>query len=329
MELTVASGVSIVVVLSILGLLNSHFKASTEAEKANEGWLEAASGSSDLIAMISGASRMNPPEDLAAAKDGLYMGLTDLSPAQSPALCRNTPDFNVFRVTTPVTRQKAERLLRLWSTTSVGSTGSGDELRLTYDAGSSFADPITAPKELYIVDADGNWRRRFTVRRFEVRNTSLDPYDDKPKTDASGNPVAFQYVSVFLDRPLMPGGSASSVPALSFLTSSIAIPVRTWDVCVSQEGQVVKVNEESGASPQLMMKLTDGLMKAVKFKVEFANSLRDGRLDQLTFYKGLAAESSRDCFSVLNFTIEAEPSVRLKRSILVANFMSLRPLSCP
>jgi hypothetical protein len=338
-EMIVATGIAGVLVMIVSQLMASNFRSSMKFEQGNEGWLDTIAGSSDFTRMVNGIARIDPPEDLLTDGDALYSGVTNLQ-AFVPSICDPNPAFSVARMTSFAVNQRSERSLRLWSSSSVNKRTAADELRLTYDSGSAFASSAP-PKELYLIDADGNWRRRFPIVSFVVRNTSLDPNDDLPKRDASGAAITFHYVAVFLADPKKPDGGSMAPLTLDFLSNSVAIPTRTWDICLSKDGHVVRLAEGPNEVPQMLIHLKDQNMQPQTFKIEFANSRNDTRTDALTYYTDLANEPTRACASLLRFTIELaniydvsaagtrSSTIHMRRSVLIENYLPARPMACP
>src|SRR5437879_6433339 len=92
-ETMIVIAIASILGIVILQMITANFTSSMRFERSNEGWLDAINGANRLNSMIKGIARIDPPEDLLADDDGLYSGVTNLSPAQAPAACDRNPVY--------------------------------------------------------------------------------------------------------------------------------------------------------------------------------------------------------------------------------------------
>lgn len=341
----IAGGMMLFVALVLMQLIGISNQDTAESNRANEGWLEATSASRELQLSLNNVIRLDPMESLApappgGAAKGVYPGITALEKKDMPAECRKDGEFTALRMTSIVPKRQPEKLLRKWSSASAGKTGRAHELRLSLKMGASIFSMAKPPREITLIDVDGKFKRRYRVKKFDNRKTNLHPYDDLPKKGPDGKDIIFEYTAVLLDEPLLPNSTytvSPPDPAVTFLVNSMMYHTNTTVVCVSRDsGDLLEISDRSSRG---LISRGGKLTSILKFKVDFANTQKKGRVDQLEFKPSLDDFPDRECVDMARFAFDLSvrdprkpggphASVQISRNIVVPNLHGKRPPAC-
>ena len=130
--------------------------------------------------------------------------------------------------------------MRAWSEVeSADKATPADELRVSYENTEKtlFSDK-NMPAEILVVDADRRYIRRYEVAsKVSHLNATKDPYDDQPRLDGVGNPMTFNYVSVFLKLPKGIAGTKTYKQSAVFVTGSDVYASETYYICLRKDGK--------------------------------------------------------------------------------------------
>jgi prepilin-type N-terminal cleavage/methylation domain-containing protein len=354
-EVMLAIALSGVVLLGAYYLMSDSVRQNAKADTSNEGWLEAAAAGVQLTAILKNAPRIVPSEDLDVAGDKLYIGIAPLSGAETPAACLSGPNFSALRVTSISLKQPSAALLRMYFSDMAGGTGPLNELRLTYPADLSVERSMFGaknPAELFLVDADGVNKRRYSVDTVTIHaHTHENPYDPLAALDPAN---FYNWVGVHLNNPVMATGgiAAAPNPRISFITQSLAYASATSVICVTKPDPAAKLDstlvEFAGAERHPLINLdhlgaadTKTHLSVEGFRVSFLASQQTARFDALVPFTDLFTNPQGPCVSAVRFEIDIgvradvrkttpdSVPVHLARSVLLPNFATGRPVTCP
>jgi hypothetical protein len=287
--------------------------------------------------------RLEPTEDLRVLKDDLFFGLTSIPVGEEPSICTNDATHSVLRYTTLSRSLRQEKSLRAWSeVTSADKVMPTDELRVSADNTDDalFSDK-NLPAEVLVVDADRRFIRRYRViSRTQHLNTTNDPYDDTPKTDATGNPVPFNYASVFLGLPTGIQGTKTQIQPAVFVTGSDVYAATTYFVCMRKtDNNLIKYNPLKNTQEVLLASNAPEFVIDT-FVVSYLATKKDVRVDPINFGPSTLTATGV-CVNTVFVSLTAEnktpnisgpkdvkTSIDRNRTIFATNLSSRRPLTC-
>ncbi|WP_413944112.1 type II secretion system protein J [Bdellovibrio sp. HCB-162] len=343
-ELLLAIGLSALVISTATYLLHQFFSEHKNLEVWSSGQFEMSLALKDIEGDLRNVVRIDPKEE--SVRD--YIGITSIESGSEPAECLNTTGAPVLRYTSLDRKTPSERALRAWS--EVDSSGKSlpkDELRIsTENVATSLFTQSKAPKEIVIVDADRRYIRRYEISRHVMHlNSPLDPYDDLPKVDSFGNPVFFNYVSVFLSNPKGATNENTNKKASVFVTGSEVYNSRTYFVCLRKtDRSLIKINQ---ATREVSVLLTNSNadFEIDRFVVGYMGTRRNVRVEPASFQFEMTGATA-DCVNTVllelylkatqsfinrtqqNTIGETKLDILRRRTVFSPNLNMKRPLSC-
>lgn len=342
-EVMMAAALGAMVISSTIGFLFYFFSEKNRLDTWSSGQIEMSMAIKNIERDIRNVVRMEPSEDLRVLKDGLYFGLTSIPVGEEPAVCLNDATHSVFRYTTLSRNLRQEKSLRAWSeTTSADKNLPTDELRVTTDnTQDALFSTKNLPAEILAVDADRRFIRRYRViSRMDHLNSTTDPYDNAPKVDASGNPILFNYASIFLGLPTgIQGTKIALLPAV-FVTGSDIYASTTYFVCMHKtENKLIKYNALKNTQEVLLAgKAPEFVIQS--FVVSYLATKKNVRVDPVNFLTSTLTATGV-CVNTVYLTLTAEnktpnstsikdnkTDVSRSRAVFATNLGSRRPLSC-
>lgn len=342
-EVMLAGALATLVISSTMGFLFYFFSEKTRLDNWSSGQIEMSMAIKNIEREIRNIVRMEPAEDLRSSKDGLYFGLTSIPVGEEPSVCLNDATHSVFRYTTLSRSLRQEKSLRAWSeVTSADKNLPSDELRVTTDnTDAALFSNKNLPAEILVVDADRRYIRRYRVTsRVNHLNSTTDPYDDAPRTDAAGNPITFNYASIFLARPTgIQGAKTALLPAV-FVTGSDIYASNTYFVCMHKtENKLIKYNAIQDKQEVLLAgKAPEFVIQS--FVVGYLATKKDVRVDAVNFVPSTLTATGV-CVNTVYLTLTAEniapnttaskdtkTSISRSRAVYATNLGSRRPLNC-
>ncbi|WP_373999555.1 prepilin-type N-terminal cleavage/methylation domain-containing protein [Bdellovibrio bacteriovorus] len=257
--------------------------------------------------------RLEPTEDLLSANDGLYFGLSSLKPQEAPEECMADAAHSVFRYTTLDRVLRSERTLRAWSESGdADKTGEANELRVSADATmSSLFQSGKAPTEISLVDADRRFIRRYEVGAVTMNlNSARDPYDGLPKTDANGNPLRFNYASVFLKMPKNAQGAAVQKRPSVFVTSSEVYASSTVIVCLRKTDlNLIKI-EPLTNKVSILLQNRPSEFNVSSFVAKYLGTRKGVRVDPANFMDDTVSDPNGYCVNSVFLELKASLPLR-------------------
>jgi len=303
-----------------------------------------------LMAEVQSTAALVPSEKLIIAGTTEYPGLIGIdnitNSVIAPPECLTASDadgekFSIVRHTSISRQHAAERVLRSWNELNIGD--STKRLRLSHHLNSTgspqypFQVEGTTVKlvpEIYLIDADLVAYRRYRPTNLtQHKNTNLDPYDDLPKTDASGNPKSFEYTEVDLLMPQDYYKNNHTTSNLNFITGSIAYVANTKRICVNPAKKLVEINEVTGNVKELLDP-TPYKFEISRFQVTYYSSSTSSPIDRAAFSAYPTDLIQQRCLNFLNFrmdlTSKVNPAMTLtyERLALIRNFNNRRSAQC-
>jgi type II secretory pathway component PulJ len=342
-EVMMAAALGALVISSTIGFLVYFFSEKTRLDNWSTGQLEMSMAIKNIEREIRNVVRLEPSEDLRIAKDELYFGLTSIPAGEEPAVCLNDDTHAVFRYTTLSRSLRQEKSMRAWSeVTSANKNLPSDELRVTTDnTDAALFSEKNLPGEILAVDADRRFIRRYRViSRTPHLNSVNDPYDDAPKTNAAGNPIYFDYASVFLGLPTGILGTKTTLMPAVFVTGSDIYASTTYFVCMHKtENKLIKYNPLKEAQEVLLAgKAPEFVLQS--FVVKYLATKKDVRVDPVNFVSSTLNDTGV-CVNTVHITMTAEnltpntaglkdtqTEVSRSRTVFATNLGSRRPLKC-
>ena len=342
-EIMMAAALGALVISSTIGFLFYFFSEKNRLDTWSSGQIEMSMAIKNIERDVRNVVRLEPSEDLMAAKDGLYFGLTSIPVGQEPAFCANDAQHSVIRYTTLSRTLRQEKSLRAWSEqTSADKSQPSDELRVSTDStDAALFSSKNLPSEILTVDADRRFIRRFRViSRTDHLNNPKDPYDDAPKTDAAGNPVLFNYASVFLGLPTGIQGAKTTLMPAVFVTGSDIYASNTYFVCMHKtDNNLVKYNALKNTQEVLLASKSPEFV-IQSFVIGYLATKKNVRVDPVNFVSSTLTDTGV-CVNAVYITMTAEnlvpnttsikdnkTSISRSRTIFATNLNSRRPLSC-
>jgi type II secretory pathway component PulJ len=345
-EIMLGLGLGAMVVISTASLLYYFFTEKNRLDTWSSGQLEMSIAVKSIESDIRNVVRMDPMEDLRINNDSLYFGLTSINAGEEPSFCSNNATSSVFRYTTLNRILPQAKSMRTWSEiASSDNTGAANELRVSVDTtGSTLFSEANAPKEIVIVDADRRYIRRYEVVSSVMHlNMNTDPYDDAPKTDSSGNPIIFNYASVFLKRPKTITGAEISAKTAVFITGSDVYASSTNIVCLRKDDRsVIRYNSLTQRTDVLLVN-TSKDFDVQQFIVKYLATKKGVRVDPVNFFASTLSDPQGLCVNAIYVNIDGQvlntaksatqnkdfkSTVGRNRTIFATNLSSQRPLSC-
>ncbi|WP_413291217.1 type II secretion system protein J [Bdellovibrio sp. HCB337] len=345
-ELMMAMGLSFLVISSTVGILVYFFSEKHRLDVWSAGQLEMSTAIKMIESDIRNIVRLELSEDLRGANDSLYFGLTSVPPGEEPAICANNATSSVIRYTSLNRIVRQETLMRSWSEeNSVDQAGPAHELRVSEDGTQlSLFSTNNIPAEIVLVDADRRYTRRYQVasRVFHL-NMNLDPYDDLPKTDALGNPILFNYASVFLRRPRGITNNPTTAKPAVFVTGSDVYASNTVFICLRRtDNSVIKHNPVTNQT-MVILENNSKDFSLRSFVVSYLNTKKGTRVDPTIFFPSVLASPDGNCVNAVHVNIQAEltqaqdgttqnkeinTDIIRRRTIFAHNLSVKRPASC-
>jgi len=352
-ELMIAAGLGGIIVLGGYTLMVSSINENSVADSANEGWLEATGAGTQFTTIVKNIPQIVPAEDLSSAGDQFYAGIAPLDASNAPPDCLVSPKFSALRVTSISLKLPSAALMRGWFSDAAGGGTAATELRLSYPADLTTQTSMfgaTNPAELFLIDADGTNKRRYAVNSVVInKNTHQDPYDSVVKPAQ-----IFNWVGVQLGNPSMTDGDIANPPnpRIGFITQSLAYASNTSVICVTKGDPVTHTDstlvEITGAIRRPLINLDHrgssaslSHLSVERFNVSFVASQQTARFDSLTPFPDLLTNPQRPCMSAVRFDLEVglkrdvrqttlpTVPVHLSRTVLLPNFVTGRPVTCP
>ncbi|WP_374078069.1 type II secretion system protein J [Bdellovibrio bacteriovorus] len=343
-ELLLAVGLSALVVSTATYLLHQFFSEHKNLEVWSSGQFEMSSALKDIEGDVRNIVRFDPKEEGAQE----YLGIAAIAAGSEPSQCLNTADAPVMRYTSLDRKSRSERVLRAWSEVdSSGKTQPKDELRISADnSTSSLFTQSKGPKEIVLVDADRRYIRRYEVVRHVMHlNSNTDPYDNLPKVDSFGNPVFFNYVSVFLNNPKGIVNENTNKKASVFVTGSEVYNSRTYFVCLRKtDRSLIKINQATNEVSVLLLN-TNADFEIERFVIGYLGTRRGVRVEPANFQANMAGATG-DCVNTILLEInlkatqafinrtqqnavgEVKKDIVRRRTVFSPNLNIKRPLSC-
>lgn len=347
-ELIFALGLSLLVSGISLVMM---YQITTEGKKIDN-WASAAFRTSETFNAlendIKNTIALDPYEDFSSA-DYLYLGVTSIPPTKGPPTCENTSSFHVFGMTRIQRLLRGEKSFRLWSEVdNVNKNGSVDELRISADNTTlSLFQASKFPKEIIIVDADRRYSRRYKVNSYTMKlNFNLDPNDDLPKLDTFGNPIVFNYASIFLQMPKSMDNFTNTTKTAAFISGSEVYASDTIVVCIEKgTGNLIKINTSDSTQRVLLPNPLDEY-SIKSFNVSYFSTKSGVRVDPVNFFSDMLTSANRTCVNTISLFLELEPTPALlakmnilqageikkhltqRRTIFMQNIHNKRPIAC-
>jgi hypothetical protein len=342
-EVLVAGILGALVISSSVSFLFYLFSEKNRLDTWSSGQIEMSMAIKNIERDIRNVVRIEPPEDLSAAKDDLYLGLTSVPVRETPSVCLNDSKHSVIRYTTMGRSSYQAKSVRSWSElASAENKMPSDELRVAADNTDAdlFSDK-NLPSEILAVDADRRFIRRYRVlSRTHHLNSSTDPYDDAGKTDVDGNPVTFNYASVYLGLPYRLRTIRTTIRPAVFVTGSDIYASNTYYICMhSSENKLIKYNAIKDTQEVLLAgKAPEFVIQS--FQVVYLATKKDVRVDVANFVPTTLTPSG-PCVNAVYLTLTAKnmapdataikdnkTMISRSRAVFATNLASRRPLNC-
>ncbi|MGZ3827037.1 MAG: PilW family protein [Bdellovibrio sp.] len=346
-ELMLAMGLATLVIAGTLNIIYYFFSEKTNLDSWSSTQIDMSFALKDLENDLRNVVRMDPTEDLFTSGDGDYLGLSSISAGNEPKICLNDSNYSVLRYTTLDRFLRSERLLRSWSEKNdAGKNSPANELRITADATSnSLFSADRKPAEIVVVDADRRYIRRYEVSSAEMHlNSPLDPYDDTPKKDANGNPITFNYVSVFLKIPKNAKGTPIDKTASVFITGSEIYASTTNIVCIRTSDKSLVKADLLQDKTTVSFQSNSKEFNVESFTAKYLGTKKGIRVDPVNFFTDMVADPQGTCVNTVFLELKASLLVKSSsqtntkstaknivgraRTIFATNLNSKRALSC-
>jgi hypothetical protein len=342
-EIMIAAGLSGLVVASTIGFMFYFFNEKSRLDNWSSGQIEMSMAIKHIERDIRNIARLEPVEDLRAANDNLYFGLTSIPVGEEPSICFNNATSSVFRYTTLARNVKQEKSLRAWSElNSADKTTAADELRLSIEDNDKalFSDK-NKPSEILIVDADRRFIRRYAVvSSTKHLNSTTDPYDDATRTDINGNVLKFNYVSVLLARPTGLTGNKVTIRPAVFVTGSDVYSAHTYIVCLRKSDMNLIKYDPIARTEEIILRNSPPSFSVQTFVVGYLGTATGVRVDPANFISNTFTDTAA-CINSMSVSLTAEnqstdtsgskdtkTGISRDRTIFATNLSSRRPASC-
>ncbi len=341
-EVLVSSALFALISISAYSMMMSFVRRQDRTQKSASITLIMNSAIDELRRRIGNSVVLSPPEGLEVPADGFYPGIATTRGGISIVGCtREEIDganerFSILRFTSFDYKVSPESTRRPWNDANFAS----QEVRVSHHP-PDFRPPHLfqtaqfGSPEVLLIDADRLTMRRFRVTSTaEVLNSSLDPYDDLPKTDG-GVSLVFDYRRLSLAMPTALNGANQTPSGQNYITGSSIYPVHTYYLCRSPEGKIVLKEEATGRTTQLIDP-APFFLSLSKFEIRFHGTKDSDRLEHANFQLFPYTDfNQRLCINNVSLEIELTPlpgssskPENLKTLIPLQTFNTRRPAVC-
>lgn len=342
-EAILAASLSAMIMASTVGFLLYFFNEKNRLESWSSGQVEMSMATKSIERDIRNVVRLEPPEDLKVLEDSLYFGLSSVDPGDEPSICLNDSNSSVVRYTTLLRSVRQEKSLRAWSETdSADKVTPADELRVTYeDNEKTLFSSKNMPAEILVVDADRRYIRRYEVAsKVPHLHSNKDPYDDQPRVDASGKPIYFDYVSVFLKLPKGIAGTKTFKQSAVFVTGSDVYASETYYICLRKEGKHLIRYNALTKKEEILLVHDENTLKITSLDLRYLATKKGLRVDPAHFVASTLTDTGVCVNSIFvslkgeapqgndNTSKDMKTQIVRNRTIFATNLSSRRPASC-
>ncbi|QDK39542.1 hypothetical protein [Bdellovibrio sp. NC01] len=347
-ELLLAAGLATLVIGGTIQVIYFFFSEKKNLDDWSSTQIDMSFSIKNIENDLRNVVRFDPTEDLLANNDGLYFGLSSITPDNAPAECLADATHSVFRYTALDRNTRSERLLRSWSETNdSGKSASANELRVTADGtDQSLFQANKAPTEITIVDADRRYIRRYEVGSVKMNlNSATDPYDDQAKTDANGNQLTYNYASVFLKMPKNAKASPTQLTSSVFITGSEAYASSTVFICLRKTDlSLIKIEPLTNKTTVLLQN-RPAEFNVSSFVAKYLGTKKGVRVDPANFLPDTFSDPNGFCVNSIYLELKAtlplknqagaatssnmtKNTVSRARTIFATNLNAKRALAC-
>lgn len=342
-EAILSASLSALIMGSTISFLLYFFTEKNRLESWSSGQIEMSMATKAIERDIRNVVRLEPPEDLKVSEDSLYFGLSSVDPGDEPAVCLNDESSSVVRYTTLLRSVRQEKSMRAWSEAdSADKSTPADELRVSYeDSEKTLFSDKNMPAEILVVDADRRYIRRYEVAsKVPHLNATKDPYDDQPRLDGVGNPMTFNYVSVFLKLPKGIAGTKTFKQSAVFVTGSDVYASETYYICLRKEGRHLIRYNALTKKEEILLVHDENTLNITSLDLKYLATKKNLRVDPKLFVNSTLTDTGI-CVNSVYVSIKGEApqgnegsskdmktQIVRNRTIFATNLSSRRPASC-